>query len=177
MTQHRVERLIRGLGRVLKALGYGIVATVYVGAMTPVIVAGGLSVYLARLTPDLIWRFNPMFNIVLDYSIQVIDEPVVFASYRLNVLFSKFDARRLRKMQLWAYVYWLKNFHDYLEVFRGPNEDYALPADDYADLMKLSTYLSTVSDTPELIPEAIGFIHDWMTDHPIQSDSEHTEHE
>ena len=177
MTQHRVERLIRGFGRVLKALGYGMVVVLHVGIMTPVIIASGLSVYLARLTPDLIWRFNPMFDIVLDHSIQVIDEPVVFASYRLNELFLKFDAKRLRKMQLWEFVYWLKNFHDYLEVFRGPSLDYTLPAEDYADLMKLSTYLSTVSYRPELIPEAIGLIHDWMADHPIQSDSEHTEHE
>jgi hypothetical protein len=174
MTQHFVERAIRAVGKGLYRLGYVGVGCVYVAFMFPITVVSAVTVILATQTPNLLQRFDPLFDIWSEHMIMVLDEPIILCSYRLNELFGKFDEKILEKCQLRWYLYTLQKFHQHLEAFKGPNDDYELSTYEHADLMRLSRYLSTVSDTPEKIPEAIGFMHDWMESHPLLSDPEHT---
>ena len=174
MTQHFVERAIRLVGRGLYRLGYASVACVYVSFMLPVTVVSAVMVILAVRTPNVLQRFDPLFDIWTDHMLLVLDEPIILSSYRLNDLFNKFDEKILGKCQIVWFMNTLKEFHQYLEVYKGPGDDFELSAGDHADLMRLAAYLSTVSETPEKIPEAISFMHEWMETHPLLSDPEHT---
>jgi hypothetical protein len=166
MARTVIWRAARFVVMCLSSCIYGALACAYLLIeLTGVILA-----ILAIRVPNMEYRHDPLIEVRFDHALLVLDEPTILCSYRLNDLFRKFDEKILVKCQLPWYIRTLQYFHHHLETLKGPDEVYRLSEAGHTDLMRLLPFLNTVADAPE----AISFMHDWMDNHPLLSDPEHT---
>jgi hypothetical protein len=177
MAQHRVERVIRGVGRLLYGCGYLMLGAIPFAVALVLTLIGAVLVCLSGWAPLMFERYDPFTEIRIDHMLLVLDEPIIFGSYRLNDLFKLFDLKILTNMQVRWFIYSLHQFSTLLEIHKQRGATFVVEDGENSDLVKLSTYLSNVCETPEQIPEAIGFMRDWMEDHPLEPNPEHTEQE